>query len=256
MTAPDVTRFPGVHTRSDSNAYQFGLKPPDELRHHFPGRWAVRCSLRTTNLNEANAKAKVLHAEWAQKFAALHKSDNPVAVDLTPALAAAIAAELRRWVLQADDNMRAFAEVPNALLALEQRKRQREAGGIGHDLLIDVPTVAASDDSALDPLGGLSEAQRGAVSRLNAREEGCAAVDMAARNLRAVQPMAAAVAKSMGLLVDWTSEGGRAGLLECLKSYRAASRELIHRDAGDVVETPPEQHRPLAEPVPTAPASP
>ena len=141
------------------------------------GLSGVRCGPPTSS--EANAKAKVLHAEWAQKFAALLKSDNPVAVDLTPTLAAAIAAELRRWVLQADDNMRAFAEVPNALLALEQRKRQRDAGGVGRGLLIDVPTVAASDDLALDPLDGLSEEQRGAVARLNASDEGRAAVDMA-----------------------------------------------------------------------------
>ena len=68
--------------------------------------------------------------------------------------------------------------------------------------------------------------------------------------------MAAAVAKTMGLLVDWSSEAGRAGLLECLKAYRTAARELVQRDAGDVVDTPPEQQRPQPEPVPAAPANP
>lgn len=240
MTDPAVTRFPGVHLRPDSNRYQFGLKPPDELAHHFPGEWAVRLSLRTSDLSKANAMAKVLHAEWAQKFEALAKSENPVAVDLTPVLATAIAAEIRRMVLAADDNMRDFPEVPNALLAIAERKRQPKSGSPHGSLLIDVaaPVAAPNGQGLAGRLAGLSEAQRGAVAAFNAIAEGQAAVDMAARNLKAVLALAASVAKQMGLSIDWTTDAGKAGLLECLKAHRTASADLIKRDAGAVIDTP------------------
>lgn len=92
MTTPDVNRFPGAYSLPDSRAYPFGLKPPDGFQHHFPGDWAVCFSRRTTILADANAKtkAKALHAEWAEKFTVLLKRDNPVAVELSPALASAI----------------------------------------------------------------------------------------------------------------------------------------------------------------------
>jgi integrase len=62
---------------------------------------------------------------------------------------------------------------------------------------------------------------------------------MARRNLRGVLPLADAVARSMGLSVDWTSTEGRAGLLDCLKAYTQACAEAVRRDAGEVVDTPP-----------------
>ena len=241
MTTPDVTRFSGVYSRSDSRAYQFGLKPPDDLRHHFPGDWAVRCSLRTSILADANAKAKALHAEWAEEFAALLKRDNPTAVDLSPALAAAIAEGVRRLVLQADDNMRAFPEGPKGLLSMERRKRLQQTEAPRNGLMIDISdrVERLGEAATFDPLRGLGEAQRGAVARLNALMDGTAAVDMAAGNLRSVLPLAVSVASDMGLSIDWTSEAGKAGLAASLKAYRLASRELCQRDAGEVVDTPP-----------------
>ena len=240
MSTLDVTRFPGVYSRPDSKVYQFGLKPPDDLRRHFAGDWVIRCSLRTSNLTEANDKAKALHAEWALKFAALRRSDNPVTVDLTPALAASIAAELRRWMLEADDNMRAFPEGPDGLLAMERRGQMAAAGGAAHRLTIDrpSPTPARPEDEPRDPMAGLSEQQLDAVARFNAHAEGGAAVDMAAQNLRAVHPFAVTAAKNLGLCVDWTSHAGRAGLKTCLAVFRTVAAEVCQRDAGEVVETP------------------
>ena len=237
-----MTRFPGVYLRPDSNRYQFGLKPPDELKHHFLGEWAVRLSLRTSDLSEANALAKVLHAKWAEKFSTLLKRDNPVAVDASPVLATAIAAEIRRWVLVADDNMRDFPGVPNALLAIEERKRRAESSRaskapLTHDA---VPTAALDQQSSVECMAGLNRGQLAAVARFNATGEGQAAAEMAARNLKAVQPLADLVAKQMGLSINWTTGAGRAGLLECLKAYRRASADLVLRDAGAVVDTPDE----------------
>nr|WP_172727694.1 site-specific integrase [uncultured Acidovorax sp.] len=71
MNSSTVTRFPGVHRRSDSISYQFGLRAPKDLLAQFPGGWAIRASLNTSDLREANAKAKALHAEWGARFEAL-----------------------------------------------------------------------------------------------------------------------------------------------------------------------------------------
>ena len=77
-----MTRFPGVHPRTGTRKWQFVLKAPQDLLRHFPSGWAVRCSLGTADLREANDKAKALQAEWAARFEAL-RSGKPVPVDLT-----------------------------------------------------------------------------------------------------------------------------------------------------------------------------
>lgn len=218
-----------MYRRADANTYQFGLKAPKALRHHFPGPWATRCSLGTSDLREANAMAKALHAEWAARFAALERADNPAPVaHLTPELGAAIAAELRRWVLEADDNMRAFQEGPRALVRREERARTSGSPR----LTIPMPQPPR------DPLEGLSDDELGALSRFNSAGAARAATDLASRRLRKVQELADMVARSMGLLVDWSTERGRAGLLACLKAYRTASEDTVRRDAGEVVDTP------------------
>ena len=71
MNQATVTRFPGVHRRADSGIYQFGLRAPKDLLAQFPGGWAIRASLNTSDLREANANAKALHAEWGARFEAL-----------------------------------------------------------------------------------------------------------------------------------------------------------------------------------------
>lgn len=81
MNQATVTRFPGVQRRADSGIYQFGLRAPKDLLAHFPSGWAVRASLKTADLREANAKAKVLHAEWDARFQAL-RTGKPRPIDM------------------------------------------------------------------------------------------------------------------------------------------------------------------------------
>jgi hypothetical protein len=80
VTKPAVIRFQGVQRRADSVIYQFVLKAPADLRAHFPTGWAARQSLKTSDLREANDKAKALQAEWAGRFRAL-REDKPQPVD-------------------------------------------------------------------------------------------------------------------------------------------------------------------------------
>lgn len=252
MTTTEVTRFPGVHQRTDSAVYWFALKAPVDLAHHFAGPWAVRQSLKTKDLREANDKARALQAEWADRFTNLRKADNPQPVDLSPALCATIAAEIRRWVLEADDNLRSFPEGSRALLIRDARHAAAELSKtqegqhlaavlpprVFSGLTIGAPHRAPVAPPEVDPLAGLSDTEHAAVVRWNASSAAAAATDMARRNLRGVLPLADAVARSMGLAVNWTSPEARPGLLDCLKAYTQACAEAVRRDAGEVVETP------------------
>ena len=205
----------------------------------------------------------------------MRREDNPQLVKLTPALVESFAAELRRWMLEADDNMRAFPEVPQALAdKLAQRRALADfdalmatpegqrldavlapifKGNTGRALRIgNEQRQAIQHATDSDPLAGLTEPQREAVEVWNRRAEGEAASHLATRNLRAVLPLGESLAQSMGLRVEWTGDSGRAALLRLLGAHREALRELSRRDAGEWVETP----EPLTAtgPAPSGPA--
>ncbi len=247
-----MSLLPGIYSRPDSSIYWYELRVPTDLAHHFKGkRHAVRESLKTRDRREANAKAAALRAECEARFAALRKSDNPERVTPTPALVATIANEVRRWVLQADDNARAFQNFPRALLAAEHLKRLDQLAGTpeGELLAAALPMRSAltlggplHETPPHDPLAGLSEREAAALARWNAAGFASTAVDVARQNLRAVLPLAEAIVKPMGLAVDWHSPEGVAGLRELLKAYRLATEDASRRDHGELIDTPPE-HR-------------
>lgn len=101
MNTSTVTRFPGVHRRPDSIIYQFGLRAPHDLLAHFPGGWAIRASLKTSDLKEANAKAKALHAEWDARFEAL-RTGKPRPIDI-PVLRRRLFEQWERAIVRLDD---------------------------------------------------------------------------------------------------------------------------------------------------------
>ena len=105
MTKADLIRFQGVTRRSDSNVYQFALRVPKDVQQNFQGPWAVRCSLGTADMREANDKAKALQAEWAQRFEAL-RSGKPAPVNLA-ALRAKLLAHAQEKYLPAIDRLSA-----------------------------------------------------------------------------------------------------------------------------------------------------
>jgi integrase len=257
VTDTTVTRFPGVYRRTDSAVWTFALKAPKDLLHRFEGKpWAVRCSLETKDVAAAKELAKALHAKWSQRFAAMRLEDNPQTVTLSPALVASVVAEVRRWVLEADDNMRGFPGGPQALVAREERRRLL-AEVAASPVVVVLPlspdlsalTIGkaaagpppAQKAPALDPLAGLTDAQAGALAQFNAGGAAAASVDMARRNLKEVHALAAAVSKSLGWQAEWTTTEGAAGLLEVLKAYRTARADLVRKDAGEVVDTPKQQ---------------
>ncbi len=118
MNQATVTRFPGVQRRADSGAYQFGLRAPKDLLAHFPSGWAVRASLKTADLREANAKAKVLHAEWDARFQAL-RTGKPRPIDMLV---------LRRRLFEQWE--RAIARVDDTYSRVPGKDRETRAHGL------------------------------------------------------------------------------------------------------------------------------
>lgn len=82
MTKAELIPFPGVTKRTGTNRYHFVLRTPKDLLPYFKSPWAVRCSLGTADLREANDKAKLLHAKWAARFETL-RSGKPAPVNLS-----------------------------------------------------------------------------------------------------------------------------------------------------------------------------
>ena len=108
MNTSTVTRFPGVHRRADSGIYQFGLRAPKDLQAHFPSGWAVRASLNTADLRDANAKAKALQAEWSARFEAL-RTGKPRPIDM-PDLRRRLFAQWERAIARLDET---YSRVPS-----------------------------------------------------------------------------------------------------------------------------------------------
>jgi integrase len=52
-------------------------------------------------------------------------------------------------------------------------------------------------------------------------------------------PIADGEARKLGLLVDWKAPEARPVLVECLRAYRAAHADLVQRDRGHDIVTPP-----------------
>ncbi len=126
MIKTALTPFPGVHSRPDSKTYQFGLRVPTELRKHFAGPWALRCSLGTADLREANDKAKALQAEWAMRFESL-RSGKPAPFDAA-VLRAKLLAYTEAFVSQVD-------RLSASLSHTEREQRARDAAWQRDDAL-------------------------------------------------------------------------------------------------------------------------
>lgn len=118
MIKTNLTKFPGVHRRADSGIYQFGLRAPVDLLTHFPSAWAVRCSLMTADLRQANAKAKELQAEWAGRFESL-RSGKAQPVDLI---------SVRRKLYSAWK--RVLSKLDDAYATLPKAERDQRAEGL------------------------------------------------------------------------------------------------------------------------------
>jgi integrase len=209
---------------------------PLDLQPHYGGRKDFRVSLGRVPAAEAKAETYRIRAlkdaEFAAKRRELALALQPLQ-DITPEMAQVVAQGVYSECLHQDDAARETADVFEALRELASLTVSQS---VGKALAIGTPP--ARPEVPWSPLDGLPEEEAATLAELNSMAEGQAAVDLARRKLSAVQPLADRVARSLGLAVDWTAEGGRQALRLCLEQYRKACKDRTARDAGEVIPTP------------------
>lgn len=233
-----MKRFTGVSKRAGSAVWQWAVKVPSDLRQHYPTQWAHRCSLDTTDLREANARASVLYAQWQTHFAEARRSLNPSKLDtVSGELAEALAQRVRAAVLARDDTIRE-SQAGAFLMSSVGHALAQSSGPVR--FLSDPPKlpVGLLPDPSRPAHAGLSPAQTRALAAANATVDGDVALALAGRNSAVVLPLVKREARKLGFAFDAETPGAREALARCLTSYRTAWREVTRRDAGDIVETP------------------
>lgn len=129
-----MKRAPGVQQRPGSNVWQWGIKAPKDLQNLYPGQWAHRCSLDTTDLRTANERAAILRADWLTRFtnqreAIARQAAGPAPAQLTPELIRQAADLMHARMLESDDAARM------AGLTAEEMERQTVALEVERKLL-------------------------------------------------------------------------------------------------------------------------
>ena len=153
MTSENMTkRAAGVHPRAGSSVWQWRIKAPAELQSLYPPQWACRCSLRTSDIKEANAKAAKLQAQWMERFDEQRKALKPLRIEhITTEMGRLLAERVIAKILGTDEKLRNEPETARLLLDALRPFR------IPHDLFIGPyePPVSPSVSAPVDALDGL-----------------------------------------------------------------------------------------------------
>lgn len=202
--------------RPDSTVWGFVLRVPKALLHRFDGKpWAVRCSLATSDLRQANDKARALHAEWADRFAAMRLEERATPADrITPEMANLLAERVATKVLQHASLSPLTIGKPHA------------------------PPLPAAFTAELDPWEGLPAELADFRAELHAGADIHAARALAGQKVALVESRALAEARALGFTFTRTTPGALEAMRACLKVYRQAVADVVRRDAGEVVDTP------------------
>lgn len=211
-------------------AYQLRVIIPKELQALYDGRKDFRISLGVVDKPTAQVMAHRLRAEKEAEFAAKRRTLKPQEITtVTPALVDAIGAQVYAMTLQQDDHARESSEVQQALKELAS---------------LSVPGAQLVLSGSPQ---GLSVVEAKSLEMLNASLEADAAISLARRYLRAVQPMAASAAARFGMALDWSSPGGKDVLRKALGEYRRGRADCSRRDVGELIPTPTEPAKNTSE---------
>ncbi|WP_028310206.1 site-specific integrase [Derxia gummosa] len=221
--------------------WQSCIVVPLDLRDSF-GTTKFRKSLGTSDRAEARALHHARQAELHQEFLARRKALNAVMVGpITPELVQAVADAVHRKRLSGDDAIRFNPEARRALFDALDSLRPSYFGVVR-------PSSPPPALGSLAHLAGLTESQANLVQAVNLSLAEKAGKAVTRGDLASVVPDATAALAAMGLKMDW----GRGDVLPLLQAVLhanvRAARDLMARDAGEVVETP-------AAPPPDAPVT-
>lgn len=232
----EVQRVKGVTRRPGTTNWQWGIKPPDELKSSYATQWAHRCTLATGDLRSANTLALRLEVEWQAKFQDQLRALNPTALaSVSPELAKALALRLYAALMAADDRTRGEPQAAQLLIALDRAIWQWTARALS---IGDVQPVAAPLPPMGDEWEGLSIEQADELAQINAGMDDFAAGLLARQSIGATLPMVQAEARALGFTFTPATPGAVAALREGLKAYRRAMKDRAARDRGEAIETP------------------
>jgi integrase len=207
---------------------------PKDLWDAYDGRKDFRISLGPLTGADAKAEAHRIRATKDAEFDAKRRELSRVVVKVTNVpqeLVEAIAKGVYTLGLTQDDEAR---ETPQARAALADLSYLTSTMG---SIRIGRPSGLQVDPGRA-PMEGLTADMADALAGLNSVAEADAAIALARRDLKAVQPYADKVARRLGLVVDWTSDSARDALRMSLEAHRKAWRDRASRDHGDVIPTP------------------
>jgi len=226
-----ITLPTGVHLRGSTFHLRIGV--PDDIRHLWPRRAdgsapvdAFRSSLRTSDRNEAAAKAHRIIALHHERFDALRREAAPKTVPLTPRMADHLVREIERRLLEADDLM----------TVIQGRQEVHDAAG--------VRVAVDGDENALHAMASLIADKLGEASALG--------------DLSYAEEAARVELRDLGIVVDLTSTPARMALIRMQRAATAAWRAIAARALGEPVETPeslPFPREAVVEAVKSAPDS-
>lgn len=217
---------------------------PLDLQGSYEGRKKLVFSLDTGDRAKADERAARRRGELLAEFEAKRRSLNPEpVVRITPELGVSLAAGIRAKLLGWDEQLRAAPETAETWLSLAQAM---SAGNLSA-LRLGLPAQAATTPepaeleslAKLSPLDGITPGQLRRLAEVNAGADEAAGLMLASRRLSHVVPLADHEARRVGLLVDWEAPEARPVLMECLRAYRKAMADIMARDLGADVETPP-----------------
>lgn len=200
----------GVYRRSDSNKWQWRIKVPADLLSVYGNKqWAHGCSLKTSEVREANRRAALLRAEWLNRFEHQRQQANPPKIDrITPEMIQVLADRVRHELLTVD--------------ALCRTNPQ-----------------SWFDGGLKAQLDGMPDSVAEAASNFNSQMAAQFSVAVARGRLAEAVPFLTEAAATLGLVLDENSDGYADALKACLHAIKEAYSLGVRRDQGEIVETPP-----------------
>lgn len=224
-----ITLPTGVHLRGSTFHLRIGV--PDDIRHLWPrrkdGSLAVdvyRASLRTSDRNEAAAKAHGIIAKYQQQFEELRASTKPTPLTpITDDLVAYIAGKVERDVLATDDMLRANPALNKGMV------------GRGVAFLSSGPVTR----HPWHDIGNyLSPEQHEDTTAIHAAILRGLKADMAVGRLDSAKGIAETACAALAIRVDWDDSRARAALQKVMRALVKAWQAVSERDKGEVIETP------------------
>lgn len=242
-----MAKLPGLYERS--GVFQLRVVVPVDLRPQYGGRSKLIESLGTTDRATANRTGTARRALQLVEFDEKRKQAAPQSIDsISPELGKVLAQRIAARVMGADDILRSSAETARLLLASLRPARASKLR-IG-PLPSPAPPVPSS--ALFDPLEGIDAELAAELAEVNANMDAHSALQMTTQRIGDILPMVKAEARALGLEFDEKAPGALAALRECLRAYRRARVDIVKRDGGEPIETPPAPSR--AEALQSAPS--